>query len=315
MAITQCSRCGKNVRCPPSRIASSKHIFCSRECNFPPVSAACAHCGRTVKCTPSRIANATKIYCSPECRRLPTALCERCGKTFRLTIEGQRYCSLDCRSPAQCITCARCGRSVRKSPSRISRGIMAYCSKECYQPPRRFQCRRCGKTVTGSPNKAYCSEDCYRAAKSDAGRISIVCLFCGKLASQVRSKARRALRLYCSPECHVKHQRKEVEQYAIASGWPGDIRLGDAIILNYLGWVGVPLRHKEIAAGVGTTNISKCLARLVERGLLLRFLPSSQKRTSHAFLYTLSQFALEINEHGKTQSSGDPDLGGRPPSL
>ena len=77
MITVQCSLCGKDIDCYPSRIKSSKHYYCCPEhqnlARRKRVQLVCDHCGKSFERTPSCIRD-TANYCSPECAYAARAL-------------------------------------------------------------------------------------------------------------------------------------------------------------------------------------------------------------------------------------------------
>ena len=141
----------------------------------------CLKCGRLNRPTSNR-----QRYC-PQCGRRDTAICQYCGKPFKLYGGSSRgkYCSRECfqnavaRPELRRKPCPVCGRIFK--PRNIAGRIQKTCSKKCAQTlhrrPNRV-CPVCGKIFNSRHYSETCSRKCagilHRAGKE------AYCERCGK---------------------------------------------------------------------------------------------------------------------------------------
>lgn len=123
------------------------------------------------------------------------------------------------------VTCANCGKQVKKYCSQVAKSKAYYCSRSCYYqakskgmslpdqrgPKNPFwkggvssvakTCSRCGKEFTSSASnkRIYCSEECGYEDKKK--RTSQKCLVCGVEFEALISDVERGKAFLCSKEC------------------------------------------------------------------------------------------------------------------
>jgi hypothetical protein len=107
--------------------------------------------------------------------------------------------------------CARCGRTFRRKPSRITPYPNNYCSQACYRESQITRvvrtCEECGNTFTQTPSKiaradgkrggVFCSPACLQA--SQRRQVNLCCQTCGVEFSVPQVRAEEAK--YCSLAC------------------------------------------------------------------------------------------------------------------
>ena len=111
--------------------------FCSNDCYLASkkpvmVIKTCPVCGKTFE-TNASVAHRYTV-CSRKCRTINTKYvpCERCGKVFRASQGSERhFCSEKCRRPPVSAVCETCGKKFRITPSNINK--RRYCSFHCYR--------------------------------------------------------------------------------------------------------------------------------------------------------------------------------------
>lgn len=125
-----------------------------------------------------------------------TIYCEQCGKEIVCApnvAKTRRFCSKVCSGAAQqirsVVACARCGKSMQRSPWHASRTGLAYCSRACHSPPVEIKCEQCGKQKRISPSALrehnFCSRSCsskwsvIHIPRSYPERVRLTCNECG----------------------------------------------------------------------------------------------------------------------------------------
>lgn len=108
--------------------------YCSQQCRKTKIISTCCICRKEFETYQSR---KYQRYCSRKCQsygvRRKAKKCEWCGRTFRPTTSGKRYCSLRCASDDRKSTrlrkfCERCGE-----PFMVKKGYAhaRFCSLRC----------------------------------------------------------------------------------------------------------------------------------------------------------------------------------------
>lgn len=120
------------------------------------------------------------------------------------------------------VTCANCGKQVKKYCSQVAKSKAYYCSRSCY-----YQAKSKGMSLPdqrGPKNPFW---------KGGVSSVAKVCLRCGK---EFRSYGFDS-RFYCSPECWYKDNTKRVSKNCVVCGnefeaMPGKIELGFAFLCS-----------------------------------------------------------------------------------
>jgi hypothetical protein len=186
-----CAWCGVDV--PNDLMAEKRHYgFCSDVC----ARSAMLHRDYTNARHETRAYEDARDVIRRAAR--PARTCECCGKSYRPTSDGGRFCSLACKyeaaqSPPR--ECQHCG-----TPFHPKSADLKYCSRECSHAASRKlearQCAHCGDTFRPrTHSQIYCGEPCARLAS----RVSVArpCRHCGEMFRPRGSREQH----YCSTDC------------------------------------------------------------------------------------------------------------------
>lgn len=135
---SKCIECGIEFR----RRRTKYPEFCSQNCQHRSIRIEkhCGSCGDSFSVSPTK---KDKGFCSAGCYEAsikgeyPAIPCNRCGKQFRRTHPGRKYCCEECRRPPLVLNCAECGEGFRCVPAysryRAGRSSRRFCSFACYR--------------------------------------------------------------------------------------------------------------------------------------------------------------------------------------
>jgi len=130
--------------------------------------------------------------------RNPAIDCKECGKAFRPSKDGQKFCSHGCSVTADTLPdqpCEHCGTLFHPKVAATK-----YCSQHCSGAARRKNfirvCACCGDVYQPTNNhRVYCSKRCTDEAKRQM-RLEASCSFCG-----TSFEARSPKAMFCCMAC------------------------------------------------------------------------------------------------------------------
>jgi Holliday junction resolvase RusA-like endonuclease len=119
-------------------------------------------------------------------------------------------------APPREAVCERCGKTFRVYPS--WQGRKKFCSRSCSSAAlwesRTKPCPACGKDFRESPGKPreFCSAGC----RARGTLVDLTCTECGKEFQRFRSQVRQGARVFCDEPCQAAYWRKR--RAAVAKG-------------------------------------------------------------------------------------------------